>query len=108
MTGSPTGMHKRSRQPHLFKSLQKEEVTVGIRMLLMIGQLGHLGLIQVGATKNIVDLLVRLEEVALGIRMLLMIGQLGHLENFICKTMESVALSSLVLPWGWRMQMRSR
>jgi hypothetical protein len=57
-----------------------------------------IGLICAGATKNLVDLLMSLREVALGIlRLLLLIGHLGHLENIICKILESVAVSSLVL-----------
>jgi hypothetical protein len=57
-----------------------------------------LGLIRVGATKNIVDLLVSLREVALGIiGLLLLISWLGHLENLICKTFELVSVSGLVL-----------
>jgi hypothetical protein len=60
-----------------------------------------LGLIWAGATKNIVDLLLRLGEVALGIHgLLLMIGRIGHLENLICKTLESIAVSSLVPSLG--------
>jgi hypothetical protein len=68
-----------------------------------------LGLIWVGVTKNIVDLLVCLWEIAIGIlKLLLMIGQFGRLENLICKTLESVAVSGLVLSLGWKMQMWSR
>jgi hypothetical protein len=68
-----------------------------------------LGLIRVGATKNIVCLPVHLGEVALGILgLLLMIGQLSRLENLICKTLESIAVSGLVLSLGWKMQKRSR
>jgi hypothetical protein len=60
-----------------------------------------LGLIRVGATKNIVDLLVGFGEVALWIlRLLLLLSQLGHLENLICKTLESVAFLGLVLCLG--------
>jgi hypothetical protein len=60
-----------------------------------------LGLIRVRATKNIVDLLVGLGEVALGIlRLLLLIGRLGRLKNLICKTLESVVVSGLVLSLG--------
>jgi hypothetical protein len=56
------------------------------------------GLIRVGATENVVDLPMSLEEVTLGIlRLLLLISHLGHLENLICKTLESVAVSGLVL-----------
>jgi hypothetical protein len=48
-----------------------------------------LGLIRVGATKNIVDLLVCLGEVTVGIiRLLFLISQLCRLENLICKTLE--------------------
>jgi hypothetical protein len=44
---------------------------------------------------------VSLEEVFLGILgLLLLIGQLGHLENLICKTLESVTVSVLVLSLG--------
>jgi hypothetical protein len=40
-------------------------------------------------------------EVALGIiRLLLLISRLGHLENLICKTLESIAVSGLVLSLG--------
>jgi hypothetical protein len=60
-----------------------------------------LGLIRVGATKKIVDLLACLGEVALGIlRLLLTIGRFGHLENLIYKTVESVIVSGLVLSLG--------
>jgi hypothetical protein len=60
-----------------------------------------LGLIRVGATKNIVVLLVSLGEVALRILgLLFLIGQLGHLENIICKTLELVIVSCLVLSLG--------
>jgi hypothetical protein len=60
-----------------------------------------LGLIPVGVTKNIVDLLVHLGEVALGILgLLFMIGRLGHLENLICKTLEVVIVLGLVLSLG--------
>jgi hypothetical protein len=60
-----------------------------------------LGLIRVGATKNIVDLLVHLGEAALGIlRLLLMIGRFGHLENLIYKSLESLTISGLVLSLG--------
>jgi hypothetical protein len=60
-----------------------------------------LGLIRVRATKNIVDPLVSLGEVSLGILgLLLLIGRLGHLENLICKTLESVIVSGLVLSLG--------
>jgi hypothetical protein len=42
-----------------------------------------------------------LGEVALGIlRLLLLIGRLGRLENLICKTLESVTVSGLVLSLG--------
>jgi hypothetical protein len=59
------------------------------------------GLIRVGATKNIVDLLMHLTEVTLGILgLLLMIGRFGHLENLIYKTLESVTVSGLVLSLG--------
>jgi hypothetical protein len=68
-----------------------------------------LGLIQVGATKNVVDLFMSLGEVALGIlELLLLIGRLGHLENLIYKTLESVAISGLGLSLGQKMQMQSR
>jgi hypothetical protein len=60
-----------------------------------------LRLIRVGATKNIVDLLARLREITLGILgLLLMISRLGRLENLIYKTLESIAVSSLVLSLG--------
>jgi hypothetical protein len=60
-----------------------------------------LGLIRVGATKNIIYLLVGLREVTLGVNgLLLLIGQLRCLENLICKTLESVIISSLVLSLG--------
>jgi hypothetical protein len=60
-----------------------------------------LGLIWVGASENIVDLLVGLEELTLGIlRLLLLIGRLGCLENLICKTLESVTILGLVLSLG--------
>jgi hypothetical protein len=60
-----------------------------------------LGLIHVGATKDIIDLLVCFGEVTLGILgLLLMIGRFGHLENLIYKTLESVAVSGLVLSLG--------
>jgi hypothetical protein len=60
-----------------------------------------LGLIRVEATKDIVDLLVCLGEVTIGILGLrLLIGQLGRLENLICKTLESIAVSSLVFSLG--------
>jgi hypothetical protein len=57
-----------------------------------------LGLIRVGATKDIVNLLMRLREIILGIlKLLLLIGRLGHLENLICKTLKSITVSGLVL-----------
>jgi hypothetical protein len=57
-----------------------------------------LGLIRVGATKNVVDLFMSLKEVTIVILELLpLIGCLGHLENVIYKTLESVAASGLVL-----------
>jgi hypothetical protein len=60
-----------------------------------------LGLIRVRATKNVVDLLMRLREVILGmLRLLLLIDHLGHLENLIFKTLELVAVSGLVLYLG--------
>jgi hypothetical protein len=60
-----------------------------------------LGLIRVGATKNIADLLVSLGEVTLGILgLFFLIGQHGRLENHICKTLESVTVSGLVLSLG--------
>jgi hypothetical protein len=60
-----------------------------------------LGLIQVGATKDIIDLLMCFGEVTLGILgLLLMIGRFGRLENLICKTLESIAVSGLVLSLG--------
>jgi hypothetical protein len=60
-----------------------------------------LGLIWVRATKNIVDLLVSHREVTLGILgLLLLIGQLGLLENLIYITLESIAVSGLVLSLG--------
>jgi hypothetical protein len=44
---------------------------------------------------------VCLWEIAIGIlKLLLMIGQFGHLENLICKTLESVIVSGLVLSLG--------
>jgi hypothetical protein len=44
---------------------------------------------------------VSFEEVSLGIlRLLLLIGRLGRPENLICKTLESVAVSGLVLSLG--------
>jgi hypothetical protein len=65
-----------------------------------------LGLLEVGATKNIVDLFVSLGEVAHGILWLvLLIGWLGCLENLICKTLESVTFLGLVLSLGWKIQM---
>jgi hypothetical protein len=52
-----------------------------------------LGLIEVRATKGIVDLLLCLREVTLGILgLLLMIGRFGHLENLIYETFESVVV----------------
>jgi hypothetical protein len=60
-----------------------------------------LGIIRVGATKNIVDLFVCLREVTLGIlRLLLMIGRFGCLENLIYKILESVTVLGLVLSLG--------
>jgi predicted benzoate:H+ symporter BenE len=60
-----------------------------------------LGLIRVGATKNIVDLLVGIGEVIIGILgVLLMIGRFGRLENLIYKTLESIVVSGLVLSLG--------
>jgi hypothetical protein len=60
-----------------------------------------LGLIWVGTTKNIVDLLTCLGLVTLGIlRLLLMISRFGRLENLIYKTLESIAVSGLVLSLG--------
>jgi hypothetical protein len=44
---------------------------------------------------------VLLREVTLGIfGLLLLIGRLGHLENLIHKTLESIAVSGLVLSLG--------
>jgi hypothetical protein len=58
-----------------------------------------LGLIRVGATKNIVDLLVSLGEVTLGILgLLLLISRLGRLENLICKTLEESQSQVLCFP----------
>jgi hypothetical protein len=58
------------------------------------------GLIRVGATKNIVDIFVGLRDVTLGILELhLLIDRLGRLENLICKTLKSVIVSCLVLPF---------
>jgi hypothetical protein len=63
-------------------------------------------LVRVGATKDIVDLLMHLGEVTLGILGLLrLLGRLGRLDNLICKTLESVAISGLVLSLGWKLQM---
>jgi hypothetical protein len=46
-----------------------------------------------------------LGEVTLGILgLLLLIDRLGNLENLICKTLESVAVSGLVLSLGVKMQ----
>jgi hypothetical protein len=60
-----------------------------------------LGLIRVGPTKNIVDLLVCLREVAFGILgLLLVIGRFDCLENLICKILESVTVLGLVLFLG--------
>jgi hypothetical protein len=60
-----------------------------------------LGLIQVSATKNVVDLFMSLREAALGILgLLLLIGRLGRLENLIYKTLESIVISGLVLSLG--------
>jgi hypothetical protein len=58
-------------------------------------------LIRVGATKNIVDLFMSFEEVALELLgLLLLIDQLGRIENLICKTLESIIVSGLVLSLG--------
>jgi hypothetical protein len=58
-------------------------------------------LIRVGATKNIVDLFMSFEEVALELLgLLLLIDQLSRLENLICKTLESIIVSGLVLSLG--------
>jgi predicted benzoate:H+ symporter BenE len=58
-------------------------------------------LIRVGATKNIVDLFMSFEEVALELLgLLLLINQLDRLENLICKTLESIIVSGLVLSLG--------
>jgi hypothetical protein len=55
-------------------------------------------LIWLRATINVVDLLVSVGEVALGLLgLFLLISTLGHLENLICKTLESVTISGLVL-----------
>jgi hypothetical protein len=44
-----------------------------------------------------------LGEVTLGIlKLLILIGRLGRLENLICKTLESVAISGLVLSLGMK------
>jgi hypothetical protein len=60
-----------------------------------------LGLIWVGATKNVVDLFMSLGDVALGIlRLLLLIRQLGYFENLIWKTLDSVVISGLVISMG--------
>jgi hypothetical protein len=60
-----------------------------------------LGLIRIWATKNVIDLFISLREVTLGIlRLFLLIGWLGHLENLICKTLESVVVSGLILFLG--------
>jgi hypothetical protein len=60
-----------------------------------------LGLIHVGATKNVVNFFMGLGEVALGILgLLLLIGRLGRLDNLIYKTLESVIVSGLVLSLG--------
>jgi hypothetical protein len=60
-----------------------------------------LGLIRVGATKNIVYLLVSLGEVTLGILgLLLLISRLGRLENLIYKMLESVTILRRVLSLG--------
>jgi hypothetical protein len=60
-----------------------------------------LGLIRIRATKDVVDLFVSFREVALGILgLLLLIDRLGRLENLIYKTLESVAVSDLVLSLG--------
>jgi hypothetical protein len=152
MEWSPTGTHKRSRQPHLVQSLQEKEVkgaasihqySIDLDILYdgadyqrvpprlwdkfrvvatvdgdgdlepskVLGGGGSdcqdlsgcefllpLGFIRVRSTKNIVDLLVRLGEVMLGILgLLLTIGRFSRLENLICKTLESVTISGLVL-----------
>jgi hypothetical protein len=60
-----------------------------------------LGLIRVGATEDVVDPLVSFREVTYGILgHLLLISHLGRLENLICKTLESVTVSYLVLSLG--------
>jgi hypothetical protein len=60
-----------------------------------------LGLIRVRATKDVVDLFGSFGEVVLGILgLLLLIDCLGRLENLIYKTLESVAVSDLVLSLG--------
>jgi hypothetical protein len=49
---------------------------------------------------------MHLGEVTLGILGLLrLLGRLGRLDNLICKTLESVAISGLVLSLGWKLQM---
>jgi hypothetical protein len=58
-------------------------------------------LIWVGATIDVVDLLMRLEDVALGLfRLFLLITPFGRLENHICETLESIEVKGLVLSLG--------
>jgi hypothetical protein len=54
----------------------------------------------------VVDLLVSFGEVIVGFfRLFLMIGPFDRLEHFICETLESVTVLSLVVFLGWKMQM---
>jgi hypothetical protein len=58
-------------------------------------------LIRIGATIDVVDLLLSFREVTLRFFMLfLMIGLFGRLEYFICKTLELVIVLGLVLSLG--------
>jgi hypothetical protein len=60
-----------------------------------------LGLIRVEAAKNVVVLIMSFREVTLELLgLLLLIDRLGRLENLICKTLESVTVSGLVLSLG--------
>jgi hypothetical protein len=144
MERSPTGPHKRSRQPHLVKGFQKKEVEgaatihehlveinvlydwvdyqgipprlwykvrvvtategnadLGPSTVLRGGAFGLHDLLGLEATKNVIDLFISLREVALGILgLFLLIGRLARHENLICKTLESVVVSVIVLSLG--------
>jgi hypothetical protein len=66
-------------------------------------------LIWVGATIDVVDLLMSFGEVTLGLfGLFLLIGPFGHLEHRICETLASIAVSGLMLSLGVKMHMQSR